>query len=120
MKSLVLGFVLFNLSLVAADFSGKWTGSYDVLMSDGQAMKGKMVLTLAQNGTDITGTAGSDEGQMTIQNGKVTGDKVTFEIQTEGPKMVFDLHLEDEHLRGDGKGDADGNSVKVKLDLTKS
>lgn len=120
MKLLALSFFLSCLSLFCADLTGKWSGSYDVLMTDGQTMKGKVVLNLTQNGNEVTGTAGSDEGQMQIQNGKVEGDNVTFEIQTEGPKMVFSLHLEDEHLRGGGKGDDAGNSVKVTLDLTRA
>ena len=106
--------------LNAADVSGNWAGNYDVTMTDGQAMKGKVTLKLTQSGSDLTGTAGSEDNQMPILNGKVDGDKLTFEVQTEGPKMRFELNLEDQHLRGNAKGIADGTTVSVKLDLTKN
>jgi hypothetical protein len=117
MKYLILSFLLLTLPLCAADFSGKWSGSYDALMQDGQAMKGQITLTLEQNGAEISGTAGGDHGDMKISKGKADGDNVTFEIQTEGPKIVFTLKLVEEHLRGEGNGDTEG--VKVKLDLTR-
>lgn len=104
----------------AADVSGKWAGNYDVVMTSGETMKGKLTLNLTQSGAELTGSAGSDEGQMPIANGKVDGDSITFEIQTEGPRMVFKMHLEDEHMRGNGKGTADGNTVTVKLDLART
>jgi|SRR5271165_2180368 len=119
MKYRILSFLLFALPLCAADFSGKWSGSYDVLMQDGQAMKGNLVLTLAQSDSELTGTVSSAEhGELKISNGKADGDNVSFELHTEGPTMVFTLKLEEEHLRGEGKGDSEG--IKVKIDLTRN
>lgn len=122
MRYLAISLLLaFSIAASAADLTGKWEGSYDVLMSDGETMKGKVVFDLTQSGAELSGTAGSDEGKLKIVNGKVAGDRVTFEVPTEGPKMVFDLQLgDDQHLRGNGKGDADGTTIKVKLDLTRS
>jgi hypothetical protein len=34
--------------------------------------------------------------------------------------MKFELRLENDHLRGEAKGDVDGNPIKVKLDLVKT
>ncbi len=121
MKSFLFLFLSLTLALSAADVAGKWAGSYDVAMSDGDTMKGKVTLTLQQDGGAVTGTAGSDQGQMKILNGKLDGDKLSFELQTEQHKIMFDLRLqEDEHLKGEGKGEADGNKLNVKLDLTRS
>jgi hypothetical protein len=120
MKYLITSLFLLCSTLIAADFSGKWAGNYDVTMTDGQAMKGKVTLNLTQSGAELTGTAGSEDNQMPILNGKVDGDKLTFDVQTEGPKMMFELRLEDGHLRGNAKGMADGTTVSVKLDLTKN
>ena len=76
MKSLLFLFLSLTLALSAADVAGKWAGSYDVAMSDGDTMKGKVTLTLQQDGGAVTGTAGSDQGQMKILNGKLDGDKL--------------------------------------------
>ena len=120
MRSLAV-FLFLTATLAAADVSGKWSGSYDVDMSDGETMKGKVVLVLTQAGSDVTGTVGPDEQQMSqIKKGNVQGDRITFESQTEGPLMKFELHLENDHLRGEAKGDVDGNVIKVKLDLMKT
>lgn len=116
----MLTFFACVLSLTAADVSGKWSGSYDVLMSDGQIMKGKVLMFLTQSGSDLTGTVGSDESEQTkIDKGHVEGDAITFETQTEGPLMKFTLHIEDEHIRGEAKGDMEGNSITAKVDLTR-
>ncbi len=120
MKLLFLASLLFCLSLSAADFTGTWAGNFDVLMTDGQSMKGKVVLTLTQNASELTGTVGSPDGPLKIINGKVDGDRITFEVQTEGPKMAFNLRLEEEHIRGTAKGDSDGTTVSVKLDLVRN
>lgn len=104
----------------SAGVTGTWAGKFDVQITDGQSMQGKVSLILTQKGSELTGTASSPEGALKILNGKVDGNKITFQVQTEGPKMAFDLHLEDEHMRGTAKGDSDGNTVNVKLDLTRN
>ena len=112
--------MLLAASLFAADVTGKWSGSYDVSMTDGQTMKGRVYMVLTQTGSDLTGTVGGDEQSQTpIKNGKIEGDRITFESQTEGPLMRFDLRLEDEHIRGKASGDMDGGTILAKLDLTR-
>jgi hypothetical protein len=121
MRAFVICFFLFAISLTAADLTGKWSGSYDVSMADGETMKGKVILVLTQTGSDVTGSVGQNEDEMSkIRKGSVEGDRVTFESQTEGPLMKFELRLENDHLRGEAKGDVDGNPIKVKLDLVKT
>jgi hypothetical protein len=119
MKLLLTACLLMGLTLSAADVSGTWAGKYDVVIGDGQTMKGKVTLNLTQTGSELTGNVGSDEGQMKIQNGKVEGDKVTFEVQTEGPKIVFDLRVERDRLVGGGSGESDGSKVQVKIELAR-
>ncbi len=121
MKVVLFALFIFALSLSAADISGKWSGSYDVTMADGDTMNGKVVMVLTQDGSDLTGTIGSEESQLNkITNGRIDGNEITFESQTEGPLMKFTLRLEDDHIRGVGKGDMEGNAIQVKLDLTRS
>ena len=104
-----------SVVLSAADVAGKWAGDYDVVMADGDTMKGKVTLTLQQDGAVISGTAGSDQGLLKVMNGKLDGDKLSFELQpNEHQKIVFDLRLQDDqHLKGEGKGETDGNKLNV-------
>lgn len=111
----------FLSALSAADLTGKWTGSYDLTAPDGTAMKGKVIMMLTQTGNEVSGTIGTTEQEQTkITRGIVDGDRITFESQTEGPLMKFDLKLENEHIVGVAKGDADGNVITAKLDLART
>ncbi len=55
--------------------AGDWDGSADVM---GQAMP--FTLKLKQEGDKLTGTSESDQGSVTLNGGKVTGDKISFKI----------------------------------------
>ena len=102
--------------LSAADLTGKWTGTFSEHEGDGKGA----LLILKQNGSELTGTAGPDEQeQMPIENGKVDGDKVTFEIQAKG-LMHFELTLSGKRLAGTVSGEHDGEKRTAKLDVTKS
>ena len=109
------------LSLADTGLNGKWIGTYDVSVSDGDTMKGRVVMILTQNGSDISGTIGPDEQQQTpIAKGKVEGDRITFESQTEGPLMRFDLRLTDDHIRGEAIGDLQDTRIRAKVDLARA
>jgi hypothetical protein len=121
MKTMLMSLVAFSLSLSAADFTGKWAGTYELMTPDGQAQKGNVVLTLAQNGSEVTGTVAADDNQPTqIAKGHAEGNEVTFESQTpDTPVMKVTLHLEAEHLKGVAKGDDGGDAIEAKVDLTR-
>ncbi|HEV8130810.1 MAG TPA: hypothetical protein VGQ81_06135 [Acidobacteriota bacterium] len=115
-----LGFLLFTLTASAADVSGKWTGSFDVTAPNGETKNDRAVMNLKQNGDEITGTAGpSDERQWAIGKGKIEGDKITFEVQTNEPLIKFELRLIDGHLKGEASGEGGGGTMKAKVDLTR-
>jgi len=57
----------------AADISGKWTASFDT-----QIGKQNYTYDFKVTGTALTGRAKSDNGDVEIKEGKVTGDTVTF------------------------------------------
>jgi hypothetical protein len=120
MKPVFYFLVLFAMTLSAADLTGKWSGTYDVTISDGNSMKGRVYLVLTQSGSDLTGTIGPDEQQQSqITKGKVEDDRITFENQTEGPLMRFELRLEDDHIRGEGRGDLEGTKIRAKIELAR-
>lgn len=66
----------------------------------------------------LTGTVGPNEQQQSpIVKGKIEGDRITFESQTEGPVMHFDLRFEEGHLRGEARGQLEDIQILAKLDL---
>ena len=117
--------VIFVLLLTAAgaasDFSGKWSGSFVPTGSDGQNNNSQAFMDLKQSGTEITGTAGpSPEKQWTIMKGKVDGNKITFEVQSDEPLIRFELTLVDGHLKGEAKAEQGGRSMSATLDLQRT
>ena len=75
-------------------------------------------MDLKQKESEITGTAGENpDRQWAIQKGKVEGNKVTFEVQTEGPLIKFELTLVGGHLKGEAKAEHEGKSMKAAVDL---
>lgn len=116
----VIGFtlVLATALFAAADgVTGKWTGSFVITM-DGETKDEMALLDLKQNGTELTGTGGPNaEEQWPIQNGKVEGNKLTFDVQSGGPLIKFNLTLADGHLKGDAKAEHEGRSMKAVVDL---
>jgi len=77
---------------LAADVSGKWT--YEQPGRGGGPPR-QVTITLKQDGSNLTGTVpamgrGGQGGDTEISNGKVDGDKVSFEVKREfnGNTMV--------------------------------
>ncbi|MBI1761618.1 MAG: hypothetical protein HYR56_09305 [Acidobacteria bacterium] len=118
MRAIGLTLVLATALLAAADgVTGKWTGSF-VITLDGETKDEMALLNLKQNGTELTGTGGpSADEQWPIQNGKVEGDKLIFDVQSGGPLIKFNLTLADGHLKGEAKAEHDGHSMKAAVDL---
>jgi hypothetical protein len=106
-------------SLMAAeDFTGKWSGSFVTTFSDGDTKDAKAFMDLKQNGAEITGTAGeSPDKQWAVQKGRVEGNRINFDVQTEGPLVKFELTLVDGHLKGEARAEHEGKSMKAAVDL---
>lgn len=104
MKRLILLFSIAAFTASAADLSGKWRGSIERI---GGPMVGvrtdEHFLTIQQNGTKITGTAGPKRDvQWNIVSASLDGSKLTFETTAPGSaKLVFLYKLE---LIGDQLG----------------
>jgi hypothetical protein len=114
------GGVLFLAPVLTAadDLTGKWSGSVLVTFSDGDSKDTKAFMDIKQNGAEIAGTIGeAPDRQRAIQKGKVEGSKLTFEVQTDGPLVKFDLALVDGHLKGEAKAEHEGRSMKAVVDL---
>lgn len=97
------------LPIVAAeDLTGKWSGSFTgTHPMSGREITEAILLNLVHKGAELTGTAGPNEKvQEKIQNGKVEGDKIYFELHGPrdaegGPVMKFTLSYEKGQLKGD-------------------
>jgi hypothetical protein len=83
---LVLLFAMFALTCMVAlgaDITGKW-------VSDGGGKGGPQTFNLKQSGATLTGTVETQRGSADISNGKVDGDKVSFEVTRDmGDKGKF-------------------------------
>src|SRR5262245_55641903 len=76
MMMLVAVVVLTAVPAFAADVDGKWTGTLDTPM--GPAM---VAFTFKAAGTSLTGTTTTpDGGEIAISDGKIDGDKISFNV----------------------------------------
>lgn len=88
MKKLISLCALFALSTVmalAADVTGTWKGE-----ANPNGKGGPPSFTFKQAGSALTGTSAGRNGDTEISNGKVDGDKVSFEVTRDmGDKGKF-------------------------------
>jgi hypothetical protein len=117
MKTLVctLAIALFAMTAMAADVTGKWSGSFS---PEGQNPSNAFVI-LKQTGTTVTGSAGPDEGQQwPLTNGKIQGNKITGDVTSpDGIVYKLDLVLENDRIKGDANATREGQTMKAKVDL---
>jgi hypothetical protein len=74
-----------TLALSAADLGGVWKGSMET-----QGGTVEMIMTL-RSGNALAGTVKSDQtGESPIENAKLDGEKISFEINTSYGKVVFE------------------------------
>ena len=71
LTAFALGFVTWLSA--AADVTGKWISSFDTQIGEQH-----YTFEFKATGSQLTGTASSDNGKSEIKNGKVDGDTVTF------------------------------------------
>ena len=104
--------------MAAEDLTGKWSGSFVIQSPDAEQKDSTAFMDIKHKEAEITGTAGENpDRQWAIQKGKVEGNKVIFEVQTEGPLVKFELTLVDGHLKGEAKAEHEGKSMKAAVDL---
>ena len=69
----------------------------------------------------MSGTGGPNESeQHPMQNGKIIGNKITFEVQADDAVYKIEATLEGDHIKGTVSATRpDGEAMKAKLDLTR-
>jgi hypothetical protein len=118
---LCLGILLLAaMTLSAADISGKWSGSFTVTGPGGDNQEETAFVIFQQKGAELAGSGGPDETkQWPILKGKVEGNKITFEVQSDGPLYKVEVMLVGDHIKGDVTVVGDGPPAKAKVDLTR-
>ena len=86
----------------AADLSGKWSG----------ISNGPIYMILKQDGDKLSGSGGPSEREqpLSFQNGKVEGDRLTFQIGS----MQFDLRVAGGEIKGEMQNGAESVPVFLK------
>jgi hypothetical protein len=124
----LIGCLLIGLLAIpasAVDMTGKWTGSVEFKTADGGTDGGGAVCDLKQNGAEITGTAGSEQEQWPIRNGKIEGKDLTMEVvqpRDDGERVYkCDLKLvSEDKIEGSIEFNTPDGAVKGTLVLTRS
>ena len=120
MKTLVCALLIAvcAMTAMAADVSGKWSGTFT---PDGQDPQ-PAFLILKQAGTSVTGSGGPDESQQwPISNGKVAGSRITGDVTgPDGTVYSVDLTLEGDHLKGELSFKREGQAAKAKMDVARA
>ena len=86
----------FAVSALAADINGKWVGQ----MTRGDQTI-ETTITLKADGDKVTGTVADSRATTPITDGKLSGDTVTFSVETQRGKRTF-------------TGKISGNEIKFK------
>lgn len=82
--TLLAGFFALTLVSLAADVTGKWTA-----MVPGRDGSQEATFTFKQDGDKLTGSMTSPRGERQISEGKVTGDSISFTIETQRGKFTY-------------------------------
>ncbi|MGD0301375.1 MAG: hypothetical protein ABSE86_30220 [Bryobacteraceae bacterium] len=119
MKSILLSLLLAAAwTLSGADLTGKWAGTVD-MKQDGEAQTIPVVMIVKQEGNKLTGTAGPEEDQHTIQKGVVDGDTVTLEVDGGEAIYYLELKVDGDQISGAVKQGTDGEKMKIALKRVK-
>ena len=120
-----VSFVLLLTPLVsAADVSGKWSGSLEAKVPDGETITVQSHAELKQQGDSVTGKVWKEtEHQYSIEKGKIEGNRITFEFKApEGSEdaepLVHSVRLtvvSDDQLHGEVEIPMDGGKMTGKL-----
>lgn len=121
---LILFLAISIFAAQAFNLSGKWTGLIAIDdTASGTKIETPVELQLEQKDGLLSGKIGreNDPEQVEIRNGKVEGDRVTFEassIETSS-SMRFSLKIQGEQMHGEMKGAAAGSDIVAKVSFSR-
>src|SRR5262245_6771094 len=116
MRTLFLSVAFASLSLAAIDVSGKWSGKF--VDTQDEAKSEPVFMILKQEGSQLSGSGGpTEDEQHPMENGKVEGDKLTFEIPTGKGTIYFNLKATDNEIKGEMKRTRSDGTDTARLSL---
>ena len=92
-----------------SNIDGTWNTTINTPMGEQ-----KPVLTIATDGATATGTMGSPQGEIELQDGAVDGDSVSFKAALTQPMPItleFALTVDGDSISGDVKLGSFGNAA---------
>ena len=102
---------------MAADVTGKWSGSFK---AEGADHSISQLIILKQQGSTLSGSAGPDASeQYPLENGKVDGNRVSFQVTTGEWRFSYNLTGEKDTLSGDLKLESTTESRNARVTLTR-
>jgi hypothetical protein len=125
MKIFLCLFVLAAIAMAIpadTDVSGKWTGTMTRTGPEGNGDTSPALLILKQAGSEITGSAGPNDGeQFPLKKGMIANGKVTIEIEPQVNQSIkLELVVAGEKMTGDITMSRDGQSRTGKLEVARS
>lgn len=119
MKKQMAVVLLLAVSAMAGDLTGKWSGAFKV---DGGDHNVPQLFLLKQQGKTLTGSGGPNAGeQYPIENGRIDGNEIRFELTTGEWKFAYDLKQTGPgELKGVLKLESVGDSRTAKVTLSKA
>ena len=112
-----LALYLLCVVAMAADVTGKWSGNFK---AEGADHSISQWIILTQQGSTLSGSAGPDASeQYPVENGKVDGNKVSFQVTTGEWRFSYNLTAEKDELSGDLKLESTTESRNARVTLTR-
>lgn len=88
----------------ATDVTGKWSGTFQVQNDQGEHRSEPILMIFKQDGSKLSGSGGPNETERhSIENGKIEGDKLSFEVSAKNFTIYFDLILIGDEIKGEMK-----------------
>jgi hypothetical protein len=118
MKKTIAIVMLLAAGAMASDLSGKWSGAFKV---DGGDHTIPQMFLLKQQGKTLTGSGGPNAGeQYPIENGRIEGNDIKFELTTGEWKFTYQLkQTGPDALHGDLRLESVGDSRTAKVSLAR-
>ena len=118
MKRATTVVLLLTMHAMAGDLTGKWSGAFKV---DGADHDVPQLFIFKQDGNKLTGSGGPDQSeQYPIEDGRVDGDWVRFEITTGEWKFTYSLKVIHAKLAGDLELKSVDNRRTAKVNLSRA
>jgi len=99
----LLGALALAATMYAADITGKWTGKIETPNGSRDVN-----MTFKVDGAALTGSVSGRNGDTPIENGKVSGDDISFTVTRK---------FNDNEIKTNYKGKVSGDSIKLKYQM---